>query len=222
MKIGWALGAAVGVFLVANAPMNSGASGYQGEARIDSGAVVVDIGDNYFSPKTISVPAGVKVKWNNVGRSTHNVTPDSGKSFGASLLAGESYTVAFSTPGTYAYYCTLHGAPGIAQYGTVVARAASEIAKATIKTKSVSPNRTVVSVGEYLEWSNKTKTRQRVSFTPAAQSADSDLAVRTTALAAGESSKVRFTDAGTYKYQVKSVGTKSRTNTGVVVVTAID
>ncbi|MSY44907.1 MAG: hypothetical protein F2686_04680, partial [Actinobacteria bacterium] len=68
MKIGWALGAAVGVFLVANAPMNSGASGYQGEARIDSGAVVVDIGDNYFSPKTISVPAGVKVKWNNVGR----------------------------------------------------------------------------------------------------------------------------------------------------------
>lgn len=118
--------------------MNSGASGYQGEARIDNGAVVVDIGDNYFSPKTISVPAGVKVKWNNVGRSTHNVTPNSGKSFGASLLAGESYTVAFSTPGTYAYYCTLHGAPGIAQYGTVVARAATTEPSIKISVKKLS------------------------------------------------------------------------------------
>lgn len=77
----------------------------------------VGVGNNVFSPRTVTVSAGDKVKW--VWRSggrTHNVTSrsfaDSGnRSRGA-------FTVRFGRAGRFGYVCTLHAG----MTGTVVVR----------------------------------------------------------------------------------------------------
>ena len=83
--------------------------------------VTVSMRDNVFRPKTISVTPETVVRWVNDGRNAHNVKPDEGLEFGSRNLAGgQAYAYQFDEPGTYGYYCSLHGAPGQGQFGTVV------------------------------------------------------------------------------------------------------
>ncbi|HEX5588533.1 MAG TPA: plastocyanin/azurin family copper-binding protein [Acidimicrobiia bacterium] len=83
--------------------------------------VTVDVRDNVFMPKTIEVDPGTVVRWVNGGRNRHNVKPDAGTAFGSrNLRTGQSYSFEFEKPGTFGYYCSLHGAPGKGQHGTVV------------------------------------------------------------------------------------------------------
>jgi plastocyanin len=83
--------------------------------------VTVDVRDNVFAPKTIEVEPGTVVRWVNRGRNTHNVKPDEGFEFGSrNLTKGQSYSFEFEEPGTFGYFCSLHGAPGKGQFGAVV------------------------------------------------------------------------------------------------------
>ncbi len=85
-----------------------------------SEVVTVRIRDNVFRPARLAVKPGTTVRWVNEGRNRHNVTPDSGKKFGSrKLRPGQSYAFHFEGAGDFAYYCTLHGAPGKGQAGTV-------------------------------------------------------------------------------------------------------
>jgi plastocyanin len=82
--------------------------------------VTVHVRDNTFTPPRLAVKPGTVVRWVNVGRNRHNVTPNSGKAFGSGDLApGQSYTARFGDAGNFAYYCSLHGAPGRGQHATV-------------------------------------------------------------------------------------------------------
>jgi plastocyanin len=84
-------------------------------------AFAVSIGDNFYSPKTISVTAGDTVTWTNGGTVQHSVTAQGG-SFDTGVFGpGGSRSVTFSTPGTFPYYCTVHG---LAQSGVVKVEAA--------------------------------------------------------------------------------------------------
>lgn len=83
-------------------------------------AVTVDIRDNVFAPKRVEIVSGTTIRWVNHGRSRHNIVPNRGSDFGSSIPPDERYEFTFSTPGKYAYYCSLHGAPGVGQHGTVV------------------------------------------------------------------------------------------------------
>lgn len=80
--------------------------------------------DNSFRPETIEVTAGTAVRWENRGRNDHNVLPtDDTQTWGApteEFLPGDTYTWVFSEPGTYAYYCTIHGTKDAGMIGTVV------------------------------------------------------------------------------------------------------
>ena len=78
----------------------------------------VAVTDYMFGPDTVSIAAGRGVRWANAGPSAHTVTADGG-SFTGTLGApgmdmygyptgGGSYSKVFTTPGTYAYHCTLH------------------------------------------------------------------------------------------------------------------
>ena len=83
--------------------------------------VTVDVRDDVFVPKRIEVEPGTVVRWTNNGRNEHNVTADKGGELKSrNLTNGQSYSHTFDEPGTYGYYCTLHGAPGKGQFGTVV------------------------------------------------------------------------------------------------------
>ncbi len=70
----------------------------------------IDIYMYAFMPPSPTVPAGTTVTWMNSDMVAHTVTSsamtplfDSGD-----IAPGTSYSVTFSTAGTYAYHCTIH------------------------------------------------------------------------------------------------------------------
>lgn len=91
-------------------------------------SVEVQALDNSFRPETLEISAGTEVVFTNVGRNDHNIVP-------AGVEPGETgdwgvatedfapkdvYSHVFSVPGTYAYYCSIHGTGDVGMIGTVV------------------------------------------------------------------------------------------------------
>jgi plastocyanin len=78
----------------------------------------VNVLDNEFEPGSLSVAAGTTVTWTWMGSNTHNVTWDGAGEPGPSpTQAAGTYTRTFSTAGTFAYHCSVHGP---AMDGTIV------------------------------------------------------------------------------------------------------
>ena len=59
-----------------------------------------------FDPKTIEIDAGDRVTWTNEDNFTHTVQVDGQEDH--KVERGESVSIAFDTPGTFHYVCTLH------------------------------------------------------------------------------------------------------------------
>ena len=94
--------------------------------------------DNSFRPVDFEIAAGTEVMFDNRGRNDHNILPDTVKDDAGltALLASDTSPTAwgvvstdfvpgdtsshlFNVPGTYNYYCSIHGAPGAGMYGTL-------------------------------------------------------------------------------------------------------
>jgi len=82
----------------------------------------LSIFDDYYQSSSIAVQAGDTVVWRNAGESPHTVTADSGAFDSDILRSGQSWQFTFSSPGTYAYHCEVHGRR---QAGTIVVQAAA-------------------------------------------------------------------------------------------------
>lgn len=87
---------------------------------------MVDMYDNRFAPVDIEVRAGESVAFVGAGRNPHNAVAADGSwstadDFGSlEQMDGEVAIVTFSEPGTYPYFCTLHGnAEGDGMAGTL-------------------------------------------------------------------------------------------------------
>ncbi|HZB94922.1 MAG TPA: cupredoxin domain-containing protein [Herpetosiphonaceae bacterium] len=92
----------------------------------------VEVDDNYFKPKTLTVQVGTTVKWGNEGKHEHTVTADNGAFGSGDLESGDNFSFTFNKAGTYAYHCKYHGAAGgIGMSGTVIVMAASTSANPT-------------------------------------------------------------------------------------------
>lgn len=95
--------------------------------------------DNSFRPIDVEISAGTEVVFENRGRNEHNILPDSIKNDAAlaELLKTDTspaawgvmsvdfapegtYSHVFTVPGTYTFYCSIHGAPGAGMYGSIV------------------------------------------------------------------------------------------------------
>jgi plastocyanin len=62
-----------------------------------------------YSPAAVTVAPGAIVKWTNKEDAPHTITSKGGSTLKSKTLQkGGSFTFTFSTPGTYAYYCTVH------------------------------------------------------------------------------------------------------------------
>ncbi|HEV2435084.1 MAG TPA: cupredoxin family copper-binding protein [Verrucomicrobiae bacterium] len=83
-------------------PLNLMAEG----AGTNSAEVTID---NFnFTPPALTVSAGTKVTWVNKDDVPHTVTSDD-KLFGSRALdTDDTFSFTFQTPGTYAYYCSVH------------------------------------------------------------------------------------------------------------------
>jgi plastocyanin len=87
------------------------------------------MGSSTFSPTSLTVTIGTTVTWKNDSGITHNVNWNdaTGRSAaGAGDGTGDigdfssgSHTRMFNTPGTYAFYCNIHGTPTSGMTGTL-------------------------------------------------------------------------------------------------------
>jgi plastocyanin len=108
--------------------LNGGGGGGGGNGGGTSASVTIR--DYAFSPATITIKAGGSVTWTNDGPSSHTVSSDSMGVFDSGMLSppmasmdpyggtssGQTYGMAFQTPGTYKYHCSNHPT----MHGTVV------------------------------------------------------------------------------------------------------
>jgi plastocyanin len=78
--------------------------------------------DNTFRPEALTVQAGTEVVFTNDGRTEHNVLPVEGTEWGVQtedFAPDAEYRHRFTEPGTYAYYCSLHGTKTNGMVGTI-------------------------------------------------------------------------------------------------------
>lgn len=64
--------------------------------------------DDLFEPTEVTVRVNETVVWRQEGVREHNVTAVDGTWGSGPLLLGSVYTMKFSRPGTYLFYCTIH------------------------------------------------------------------------------------------------------------------
>jgi hypothetical protein len=68
----------------------------------------VSIVDFSFSPGTTTVHVGDTITWTNAGPSPHTATASNGSFDTGILKKGASASHTFTSPGTFAYYCSVH------------------------------------------------------------------------------------------------------------------
>ena len=86
--------------------------------------------DNLFNPEKITVAPGTTVVWENRGRNDHNIVPADDSQISEwgvidknDFKPKDTYEHTFTEPGTYAYYCTLHGTKDKGMIGEVIVSA---------------------------------------------------------------------------------------------------
>jgi hypothetical protein len=88
---------------------------------VASSAIItnVSVGDDFFSPKSVSISVSDKVKWTWTGNKQHSSTSDSALWDSSLHGKGFSYTNTFSSAGSFPYHCTIHSG----QVGTITVKA---------------------------------------------------------------------------------------------------
>ena len=76
----------------------------------DDAEVTIDIIDNDFKPRDLTIRPGTKVTWRMEGEAAHTVTQYDGAFDSGQMQPGDSYVMTFADAGTYEYYCVLHHA----------------------------------------------------------------------------------------------------------------
>lgn len=82
----------------------------------DSQRAEVVVGDYFFSPRSLNARTGMTVVWNysGPGSALHTVTSENQTGGGSPVFAspnlapGYTYSLVFSLPGVYRYYCAFH------------------------------------------------------------------------------------------------------------------
>jgi plastocyanin len=92
---------------------------------IDGETADVEVLDNTFNDENIQVAPGTKVVWTNDGRQDHDIIPVDGDvgDWGVEpedFASGDVYEHTFDEPGTYRYFCSLHGSEDAGMIGAVV------------------------------------------------------------------------------------------------------
>jgi plastocyanin len=85
-----------------------------------SGEEKIDIQNFTFSPATLTITVGTKVTWTNQDTVGHTVIADDNSWGSGNLNQGDTFSFAFSQPGTFAYHCSVH--PNMKGTITVVAQ----------------------------------------------------------------------------------------------------
>jgi plastocyanin len=91
-------------------------------APVRSGTVKISARDNSFIQDKVTVALGSTVVWTNDGRNDHNIVAVGDTPFHvetANFGPKATYEYVPRTPGTYRYYCSIHGTDTKGMPGTV-------------------------------------------------------------------------------------------------------
>jgi len=198
-------------------------------AQPAAGEASVEIGDNTFTPKELSVPVGATVVWTHKGQRKHTVTADDGSFKSDTLEAGGSFKQTFDKPGTYAYYCEFHGGPGGSAMSGVIkvgdggaapappvaapAPAPAQAAQVTVSMKDFDfvPKEIKIKAGTTILWKNGGAKPHSATAV--------DNSFDTAIFQPGEAKSVKFDKPGTFAYYCQLHGTPDGNGmTGTVVV----
>jgi plastocyanin len=93
-----------------------GSSGGGGQGAADT----VRIGNNFYSPSSLTVPVGTTVMWVwSAGDVTHTVTDNADTTIRSPFQSAGTYQRTFTTAGAHPYHCSVHG---LAMSGTIIAQ----------------------------------------------------------------------------------------------------
>ena len=106
------------VTALAVAALTAGALASQGAPAADT---KVQIDQYAFLPQRITVKPGTTVTWTNDDDDSHTVASSAKLFKSGPLDTGDKFSFTFTTPGTYAYFCSVH--PQMT--GTIVVEPAS-------------------------------------------------------------------------------------------------
>ena len=91
---------------------------------LDGAEVEVIAVDNSFQPVGAAIAAGTEVTWVNRGQQDHNIiTEDESAEWTVeeeNFAAGDEAVFTFTEPGTYRYYCSIHGTIDVGMPGVIV------------------------------------------------------------------------------------------------------
>jgi len=116
---------AAGGMLLAAAFLTAGALPLAAQGTGASVAMTEPAEDRYaFTPDAVTIPAGAAVTWTNRTDAPRTVTSDTGAFESGRLAENQTFRFTFTTPGTYAYHCSIHPY----MHGTVTVTAAGAVA----------------------------------------------------------------------------------------------
>jgi plastocyanin len=92
------------------APTGGGGGSSSGGGGATPGPDTVNVGNDFFSPSSLTVPAGTLVTWNWLpGDVIHTVTFDADTTIMSAFQSSGTYARTFTVAGTYSYHCSIHG-----------------------------------------------------------------------------------------------------------------
>ena len=83
----------------------------------------VSVGDNFFSPASVAITVGDRVRWAWTGGNNHSSTANAGAWDSGIHGTGFTFTNLFNSAGSFPYHCNVHGS----QTGTISVQAASNV-----------------------------------------------------------------------------------------------
>lgn len=107
-----------------SAKADDGGEELENVVQVDGTEADVTVLDNTFNDENIQIAPGTKVIWTNDGRQDHDIVPaEGGQDWG--IEPGEFqpeaiYEHTFEEPGTYRYFCSLHGTEDAGMVGAIV------------------------------------------------------------------------------------------------------
>jgi len=65
-------------------------------------------GSNAYNPNPVAIKVGDSLTWTNNDTRNHTMTENTGAWNSGNIAPGQTYTLAFTTKGTFTYHCNLH------------------------------------------------------------------------------------------------------------------
>jgi plastocyanin len=97
---------------------------------------IVTVGDDFFSPSSLTINVGDTVEWRNAdGGMPHNVTANDG-SFASTTASSFTFSMTFNSAGTVNYQCTVHPA---SMTGVITVQGVAAQAELVLEEVSVAP-----------------------------------------------------------------------------------